>query len=191
MLEVVNTDIRNGDYLYAAISFVLFCILNFKSIANFISERRRQKISVLVEASQSDNISKKLKTHFENEIVLEYFRLNCGVKIGLSKINALLNVKELVSDLVPFHIIVSSRMYIDSRSDCAFCSIQIKRFDYFVAAMNFSFVIILLLLICSIWLNGSIKDIPSVLVIIMQIALCLYSLYQMGCALFLKKLLRG
>lgn len=190
VLEAVNTDIRNGDYLYAAFGFVLLCIFNLKSIMHFIGERRRQKVSVLIEAAQSSHTTDKLKIHFENEILLEYFRLNCGVKIGLSKINALLNVKELLSDLVPFHIIVSSRKYINTRCDCALHSIQISPFDYALAVINFLFVIILFLLLWSIKLNGSISDIPSVLVIAMQIAFCLYGLYQIGCACFLKHLLR-
>ncbi len=190
-MQEIIAHIESGNFGYAVAMVLVFFLVNTRNIVTFRDEHRKRKLNILLDASKSDEVSEDLKKHFRDEIEVEYFRLTYGVKVRRPLIRAMLRVSRFGNENIPFGLILSARKYFDSDDEkCVRKLVSIDLFSSLESAFNLLASCLLALVIYSVSIEGSVKDIPLVVVAALQVLFGLYQLYGFLAALLLKIILK-
>ncbi|MEZ9525303.1 hypothetical protein [Enterovibrio norvegicus] len=173
--------IEQGNYGYGLLVLFVFLAINTKNISSFLDDKKRRKLSILCEACNSKDVSDGLKAHFKEEIEVEYFRITYGVKLDVTAIKALIALKQMTEDRIPFGLIISARNFITKHN-----IVRIGNIDIALFVSNLIFVILLLFLLGPLTASGGVVNYALATIAMAEIVFGVYQLYQFFAASILK-----
>ena len=102
ILKWLTDSLNNGNLLVAFLVVVIAFIFHYKKIVDFFEERRRAKISRLLEARNCEYLSELAKERIQEELATEYFKLATGVRLEKNAREILLRTAARCSENVDF-----------------------------------------------------------------------------------------
>jgi len=81
LIAKLSESLSDGELLTSAAFACLFLIVNFKKIVEFLEDRKKARVANLVEALKCDQITGLTKSHLEEELAAEHFKLSTGIRL--------------------------------------------------------------------------------------------------------------
>lgn len=142
MLEKVIEFFPELKYLAFAIAVVPGLVFNAKNIIAIVDIFKKRRLDLLKEAL-SHSANEKLKTHYEDEIEGEYFRITHNAKMDKGIRDACIDYYLEIEKRIPFSHFINARHHLEAPE--GHLSVNITKFDlvgyyYNVIAGFFMFV---------------------------------------------------
>ena len=103
-----------GKYIAFAFAVTLGLAFNARSIVAFFDAFRKRRIDLLKEATSLSTISENLKSHFEDEIEGEYFRIAHKVKMDKGIRDACVELYLNIEKRIPFSHFINARYHFEA-----------------------------------------------------------------------------
>jgi len=81
ILEKLVDKVKSGDYLSGALIVMVALIFNFKKIVDFLEDRKKARLLKLTEALECEHVRGLSKSHLEEELATEYFKIVTGIRL--------------------------------------------------------------------------------------------------------------
>jgi hypothetical protein len=81
ILDKLIDSLSNGNVLLAMVIVAVALVFNYKKIVEFFEEREKARIVKLSEALQCEHISGLTKSHLEDELATELFKITTGIRL--------------------------------------------------------------------------------------------------------------
>lgn len=81
LIAKLSESLSNGDFLLSTIIMILIFIANSKTIVKFLENRKKARVTNLIEALKCDHITGLTKSHLEEELAAEHFKLSTGIRL--------------------------------------------------------------------------------------------------------------
>lgn len=81
LIAKLSESLTNEDFLLSAVFVVIVLIANIKTIVEFLEDRKRARVAKLIEALKCDQITGLTKSHLEEELATEHFKLSTGIRL--------------------------------------------------------------------------------------------------------------
>ncbi len=81
VLEKIIESLNNGNILVAVLIAFIALIFNYKKLVHFFDERKKTRVLVLTETLECQYINGLTKSHIEDELATEQFKLATGIRL--------------------------------------------------------------------------------------------------------------
>ena len=81
VLDKLIESLNNGNILLGVVIVVVALVFNYKKIVEFLEERKKARISKLTEALKCDFVTGVTKSHLEEELATEQFKITTGMRL--------------------------------------------------------------------------------------------------------------
>lgn len=93
-LDKLLENLSQGNVLLASVIAIVVILFNFGKIIEFINDQKKSKIAKLGEALKSEYISGLTKTHLQEALATEHFKMATGVRLEKEVREALINTHQ-------------------------------------------------------------------------------------------------
>ena len=81
VLDTLVESLNNGNILLGVVIVAVALVFNYKKIVEFLEERKKARIAKLTEALKCDFVTGLTKSHLEEEMATEQFRITTGIRL--------------------------------------------------------------------------------------------------------------
>ena len=81
VLDKLIESLNNGNILLGVVIVAVALIFNYKKIVEFLEERKKARITKLTEALKCDFVTGLTKSHLEEELASEHFKITTGIRL--------------------------------------------------------------------------------------------------------------
>lgn len=158
VMEILVENLINLNILPVLVIVVVALVFNYKKIVEFLEERKKARVVKLSEALKCPYVSGLTRSHLEEELVTEQFKVITGISLEKEFREAVIlahrNARGEIN-FIHFKRALPHIVYKDSK-----LKVNISSFDKVNYRFNFIFGILLSLIgLILIWLPGQIKGI--------------------------------
>lgn len=81
VLDKLIESLNNGNILLGVVIVSVALVFNYKKIVEFLEERKKARITKLTEALRCDFVTGVTKSHLEEELATEQFKITTGIRL--------------------------------------------------------------------------------------------------------------
>lgn len=81
ILDILIESLNNGNILLGVVIVAVAFLFNYKKIVEFLEERKKERIAKLTEALNCDFVTGITKSHLEEELATEQFKITTGIRL--------------------------------------------------------------------------------------------------------------
>ncbi|GAA3919119.1 hypothetical protein [Litoribacillus peritrichatus] len=81
VLDKLIESLNNGNILLGVVIVAVALVFNYKKIVEFLEERKKARIAKLTEALKCDFVTGLTKSHLEEELATEQFKITTGIRL--------------------------------------------------------------------------------------------------------------
>jgi len=81
VLDKLIESLNNGNILLGVVIVAVALVFNYKKIVEFLEERKKARITKLTEALKCDFVTGLTKSHLEEELASEQFKITTGIRL--------------------------------------------------------------------------------------------------------------
>lgn len=135
--NMLKDSLSSGDVLLPILMAAAALLFNYKKIIEFIEERQKARVAKLSEALKCEHISGLTKSHLEEELATEHFKIATGMRAEKAFREAVIQAHQNTQGelrFVHFKRALPLIFYEDAK-----LAVKITRFDLFDYWLNFIF----------------------------------------------------
>jgi len=136
LLDLIKDSVANKNIAFAMIG-AIYLLLNVKNILLFLDERKKVKISQLLDALQCEHIQGTTKSYLEEELANEHFKIVTGIYLEKEYREAILLAHKKAKGELAFRHFKRALPHLHYKDGVL--SIKIDTFDNVTAIINVVF----------------------------------------------------
>ena len=81
IIAKLSESLTDENFIASAVIMIIVLIVNMKTIVEFFEDRKKAQVANLVEALKCDQITGLTKSHLEEALAAEHFKLSTGIRL--------------------------------------------------------------------------------------------------------------